>query len=154
MISANKLNMSTGVTFRRSDGQQYHTYRNFSLFQLRPIVIEPAKPKTHLIDVPGMNGVLDVTSHFGATTFENRKITLLFESRDINYSEWETKRSQVATALDGQYCDRITLDTDPNYYWKGRVSVSSNKSDKFFSTIQIEIDAYPKKINSSGGEFL
>lgn len=136
--------MDTGIKFIIGS-KTYHTYSNFGLRQLADLEISPPEPKLHIIeDIPGSDGVIDLTEHFGVIRYKNRTITANFEAQDQSYDEWCTICSNVHNALHGQVA-QIIMDIDPKYYWEGRLTVTPTKDAIVYSEIEISMDIFPYK---------
>ena len=51
----------------------YHTYRDFYLVPSTPPMVVPPKVKTHIVDIPGTNGIIDLTEALTPyPVYENR----------------------------------------------------------------------------------
>lgn len=70
------------------------------------------------IEVPGMNGVLDITESLGEVKYESRMIDFRFTA--INSS----RISELINALHGQR-KKIILDRDEAFYYLGRLEIAS-----------------------------
>lgn len=126
-----------GVTFG-----EYHSYNDLSLY-LNSKSISAPTVKTSTVEIEGGDGVLDLTEYFGRVNYDNR--TLSFEFTYIGEpSEFMTVFSALQNKLHGKKM-RITLDDDPDYYYKGRVTLSAWKADKTTGTITVDVDAEPYK---------
>lgn len=129
-----------GVTF----GDK-HSYRDWGLILKSRPVISPPSPKTLYIDIPGSDGVLDLTESLtGEVKFENRTITCEFNVIDSR-KRWSNIYSEILDYLHGQRI-KIILDEDPTYYYVGRFQVNEWKSDKVTSLITIEGNVEPYKL--------
>ena len=133
-----------GVTF----GDK-HSYRDWGLILKSRPVISPPSPKTLYIDIPGSDGVLDLTESLtGDVKFENRTITCEFNVID-NRKRWSNIYSEILYYLHGRQM-KIMLDEDPTYYYVGRFQVNEWKSDKVTSLITIEGNVEPYKLEVCG----
>ncbi len=103
-----------------------HTLDDWDLHWTACDISEPV-PITSYVDIPGRKTKLDATeSLFGSVTFENRTITLGFWMK-ATWQQWLSMTSRIQTAVGGKWC-KIILDTEPDKYWMGRVTVSSTMS--------------------------
>lgn len=121
-----------------------HTYRDWGLVPAkRPKVSFPVA-KTVYVDVPGSNGSIDLTESLtGDVVYKNR--TIQFEYQVIEGREkWHKIYSEMADYMHGQDMD-IFLDEDPDYYYRGRISMNEWKSDIRHSTIVIDCNVDPFK---------
>lgn len=141
--------MNTGITFIMDENinRIYHTHYDFDLKQLADLTITPPEAKRHLIeDVLGIDGNIDITTHFGPVRFANRTITAVFEAQDQSYDEWCEICSRIYNSLHGKMASRIIMDIDPEYYWSGWVTVTAVKEAIVYSEIKISMEVYPYKI--------
>ena len=123
-----------------------HSHRNLHLVQAE-VVIEPAKPKTNFIDIPGADGSKDFSeSPAGRVVFKTRKITWTFKLYPGD--KWATKYTQVSNAINGKQC-RIKMDEDALFYYVGRVSVDKYASDSILHTITVEATCQPYKLRQA-----
>lgn len=131
---------------RGTDFGGVHSYRDLHLVQAA-VDVEPAKPKTNFIDVPGADGSKDFTeSPAGRVVFNTRKITWTFKLYPGD--DWAAKYTQVSNAINGRQC-RITLDDDPDYYYLGRVAVDKHAADGILHTITVTATCQPYKLRQA-----
>ena len=120
----------------------YHSWNDFQLILASKTIGTPS-PKTETIEIPGGDGVLDLTEFFGETKYDNRNLSFEFSSM-VNPSEFMTLFSTVQNALHGKKMT-ITLDDDPDWYYIGRISVSEWKADKNIGKLVVDCDCEPYK---------
>lgn len=70
------------------------------------------------IEVPGMDGVLDITASLGEIKYESRRIDFRFTATD------SSRISELINALHGQQ-KKIILDRDKAFYYLGRLEIAS-----------------------------
>lgn len=129
-----------GVTFGTK-----HSYRDWGLLLKSRPVISPPSPKTVYVDIPGSDGVIDLTESLtGDVKFDNRTIKCEFVVLDAR-NKWSNIYSEIMDYLHGQRM-KIRFDEDPTYYYEGRLQVNEWKSDKVTSTIVIEGEVEPYKM--------
>lgn len=134
----------TGVTFG-----DYHSYEEWRL-RLKGIKIGTPAPKKVLVDIPGGDGVLDLSrSLTGNIQYETRTLEFTFDARDCNYFTWSDLLSDIAGKLHGNRVN-IVLDTDQSYYYDGLLEVSSEKSNEATATIIISAECQPYKMELFG----
>ena len=127
-----------GVT-SQVQNKKIHTWDDWKL-KWFDVEISSPSPKSYTIDIPGMDGALDLTeSLMGDVKYSNRKIKLNFEL-DGDYYSWATISSMINNFCHGQKA-KVILDTDPNYYWEGRISLSSTKDDYSYGEVELTMDA-------------
>lgn len=123
-----------------------HSHRDLHLVQAK-VDIEPAKPKTNFIDIPGADGSKDFSeSPAGRVVFKTRKITWTFKLYPGD--KWATKYTQVSNAINGKQC-RIKMDDDALFCYVGRVSVDKFASDSILHTITVTAICQPYKLYAS-----
>ncbi len=111
----------------------------------RPVINPPAQ-KTKTLDVPGADGVIDLsTSLTGYPVFKNRTGSIEFYvMNDYDGYNWIDVYSSVMAYIHGKTM-RMTLEDDPDYFYEGRFEVNTWKSDKNWSKITINYDVNPYK---------
>ena len=124
----------------------YHSYNDFQLILASKTIGTPS-PKTETIDIPGGDGVLDLTEFFGETKYGNRNLSFEFSSMVIP-SEFMTLFSTVQNALHGKKM-KIILDDDPGWQYIGRISVSEWKADRNIGRLVVDCDCEPYKYQIS-----
>ena len=128
---------------RGTDFGGVHSYRDLHLVQAA-VSVEPAKPKTNFIDVPGADGSKDFSElPAGRVVFETREITWTYKLYPGD--NWALKYTQVSNAINGRSC-HITLDDDPDWYYVGRVSVEEHAADGILHTITVTAICQPYKL--------
>lgn len=138
-----------GVTFGTK-----HSYNDFGLILSSKSISLP-KAKTKTVEIPGADGVLDLTECLtDDVKYQNRTLQFTFTVVDP-LTSWAAVLSEVTNFLHGRKL-RIYMDWDKNYYYEGRCSVNQFKSDKRTATIVIDCDCDPYKIekNSSSDPWL
>lgn len=116
------------------------------LYLTRADIDAPA-PKKYNVDVPGGQGVLDLTEYFGSVSYDNRNLILTFTLPLIG-NELLSAYSQILNALNGKYFDRIILDDDADYHYKGRAVVRNLQKGKL-SRVIVECDCLPFKFENT-----
>ena len=120
----------------------YHSFNDLRLILASKTIGTPS-PKTETIDIPGGDGVLDLTEYFGDTKYNNRNLTFEFSTM-VPKSDFMAVFSAVQNALHGKRM-AITLDEDPEWYYTGRISVSEWKAEKNIGKLTIDCDCEPYK---------
>lgn len=120
----------------------YHSYDDFSMILTQKTIGTPS-PKTETVDIPGGDGVLDLTDFFGDVKYNNRELSFEF-STIVPQSEFMTLFSEVQNALHGQKM-QIILDDDSEHYYIGRITVSEWKAEKSIGKLTIDCDCEPYK---------
>ena len=92
---------------------------------LGSIDISTPERRVLTIDVPGRDGVLDITDQlYSEPKYRNRTIELkFFNVRGLrNQMDWPAMYSTILTAFHGKVV-RIRFSKDPNHYFQGRCNV-------------------------------
>ena len=119
-----------------------HSHRDLRLIQ-QSVDVQPAKPKLKFVDIPGADGTKDLSAQpSGRVSFGDRTLTWTFAL--YPGENWEAKRTEVSNALNGVAC-HITLDSDPDYYYMGRLSVEKYKADSLLRQITVKATCRPFK---------
>lgn len=126
-----------GITFG-----SYHSYDDFHLILASKEIGAPTV-KIMKIDVAGADGSLDLTDFFGEPKYENVILKFQF-STIVPQSGFAATYSTVKNALHGKKM-RVILDGDSQFYYVGRLTVSSFTSSKGIGNISIEADCEPYK---------
>lgn len=120
----------------------YHSWNDFSLSLSQKIIGTPS-PKTETVDIPGGDGVLDLTDFFGEVKYNNRNLSFEF-STIVPQSEFMDLFTRVQNALHGQKM-QIILDDDAEWQYIGRITVSEWKAEKNIGKLTIDCDCEPFK---------
>lgn len=127
-----------------------NTWDDWHLIPTSRPVINPPQVKTNIIEIPGSDGVLDLsTALSGRPIYKNRTGSLEFYVEN-GYRNWTEHFSNIMAYLHGRTM-RVVLEDDPEYYYEGRLSVNLWKSNKERSSITIDYDLYPYKKEIDGG---
>lgn len=128
----------------------------------RPLVVPPPV-KTHFIEIPGRDGVLELSQAiYGKPLYSNRSGSwefMILQPWDVQKcfepEEWYERYSTIMNYIHGKELD-VILDDEPDFYYTGRLSVESWSSQKDWSTITINynFEPYKKEIGSSAARWL
>ena len=124
----------------------YHSWNDFQLILASKAIGTPS-PKTEVINIPGGDGVLDLTEFFGETKYSNRNLSFEFSSM-VTPSDFMSLFSRVQNALHGKKM-KVILDDDPGWYYIGRISVSEWKAEKNIGKLTVDCDCEPYKYQIS-----
>ncbi|MCU6763372.1 Phage-related protein [uncultured Roseburia sp.] len=119
------------------------SYDDFGMM-LEKISIQFPEVKKNSVDIPAADGIFDMAEVFQDLKYGNRTIEMIFGLYG-QYEDWSRQISEIAGALHGQKM-RVILDTDPEYYYEGRLSVSTEKEDDVSHEIIITGDMQPYKM--------
>jgi hypothetical protein len=122
-----------------------NTWDDWHLIPTSRPVFSPPPVKIKFVDVPGINGKLDLLHELiGENTYGNRTGSFQFVVAN-DYWGWDTAYSTIMNYLHGQTLN-ATLEDEPGYYYTGLFSVSEWLSNKEFSVITINYNVQPDKI--------
>ena len=129
-----------------------NTFRDWHLLPLGRPTISPPQQKTTVIDVPGANGVIDVSNSLTKyPVFGTRTGSMTF-AVDYDKTDWLTAYTKILRFLQGVNV-KMLLEDDPLYYYEGRVYVENfdSKSDGTWSEITLgyELQPYRRSIYAS-----
>lgn len=121
-----------------------NTYADWKLLAVTRPIISPPEPKTNFVDIPGGNGSLDLSESLtGYPLYSNR--TGSFKFRVLNVGvPWSERYSEIMENLHGKAM-MIVLEDDPEWFYKGRVSIDSWESGNTWSEITINVQVEPFK---------
>lgn len=137
---------------------QINTWDDWHLIpSSRPVFNQP-KPKYSFLEVPGADGVLDLSESLAnRVLYGNREGSLDFIVANDYRKSWAAGHSQFANWLHGRRL-RVVLDDDKSYFYEGRFSLDEWRSnnDGTWSNIVISysLDPYKYSINTSMEEWL
>lgn len=126
-----------------------NTWDDWHLIPSSRPLFNPPSVKENTVDIPGGDGVLDLTASLaGRPTYNNRTGSWTFYVQN-GFKDWTVLYSEIMVYLHGQTFTAV-LEDDPGYYYEGRFSVNSWKSDKDYSQIVIDYNVGPYKKDASG----
>lgn len=105
------------------------------------------EPLVRIIDVPGRPGGLDATLALtGKVNYKSRAVKVEFYIPDITHEDYTTLKANLLKLYDGMEL-KIKLSTDPDYYYKGRFTLSFVKSNPVSAHVIFECaNAFPYKL--------
>lgn len=142
----------------------------FRLILVDGYELEPPSPKTYTVDIPGGDGVIDLTDTLtGNVAYNNRTQKFSFALmnmkgvNNVSIQEFERQKTEIMNFLHGKAFD-YQMTMDPDYTYHGRFTVSSHAQSMYsngrLGAIEITIDAEPYKLkrnctyklNATGGK--
>lgn len=144
------------------DNKPRSLFDTFGCIVLDGYTINPPKPKTTFVEIPGGDGSLDLTDALtGYCVFEDREAT--FPILAVNVGSIESFKTNLLKALQGKLF-KYEITMDPGFYYTGRFTLTdfsspavSNYDNAVFFTIEIKAEPYKKrdpqvlKIDAIGG---
>ncbi len=135
--------MRNGVKFNSiNENISKHSYQDFGLVLTEQNIGVPAA-KTYTVDIEGRNGSLDLSESFGEIKYGNRTLKLTFGLIE-KIGSWQTRMKTVAGFLHGQKM-KITIWSNPDFYYVGRCFVDEYNSSERLGTIVVSCDCEPYK---------
>lgn len=131
----------------------HNSYEDFGMNLVSYDIGNPV-PLTNYIDVPGRPGMLDATLALnGKVNYINRSVSMEFRVVHNPYKDWHTLISNLWAILEGIET-QVVFCNDPEWYYKGRFSVSSEKSNEVTSTVTISCEyTFPYKLDNTGENY-
>ena len=111
-----------GLTFRTSAGDSWHSYRDLGLLPASPPDFGMPKVKAELVEIPGMDGALDLTEAFGVPRYGTRPGSFTYYLPSRYEAEQDALHAAAANLLHGKVW-QITPDESPDAYYSGRLAV-------------------------------
>lgn len=135
----------------------------FQMILLDGYTLSPPEPKTYTVDIPGGDGVIDLTSALtGDVAYSNRPQSFTFMVVDPD--SFERVKTDVSNFLHGKSFD-YQMTMDPGYTYHGRFSVTEYSHAVYaypglvgVFTVDIDADPYKSKglqtykLNATGGK--
>ena len=125
-----------------------NTWNHFRLIPSSRPIIAPPEFRSSFIEIPGADGLLDVSGTVtdGYPVYGRRKGDIEFYvTREYGtYYSWTKVYSNIMSYLHGRLVKCILMD-DPAYYYRGRMTVNSWRSEKDWSKIVLNYDFEPYK---------
>lgn len=105
-------------------------------------VIGSPEPRIYTAQVIGKDGLVDLSEvATGRMQYNNRVITVTLQ-RFINHPRVQYDYDRIGS-LHGLYADRIVMNSDPQSYYKGRITLSGIERSGCVATITMTISAEP-----------
>lgn len=121
----------------------------FQMILLDGYTLSPPEPKTYTVDIPGGDGVIDLTQSLtGDVAYKNRQQQFTFMVVDPD--SFERVKTDVSNFLHGKAFD-YQMTMDPGYTYHGRFTVTNYSQGKYaypgvVGAFNISIDAEPYKL--------
>lgn len=122
----------------------YNTFTNWHLVPNSRLVVALPEQKKQTVDIPGGNGVIDLSMALNKFALFNRRSGTLSFTLLPGYDA-ETVRSSMANNLHGRK-SKLTLSDDLDFYYYGYFSVNwTSNEDGSSPSVEIEYDLEPYK---------
>ena len=140
--------LSNGISIYVEDtGKTYHTLNDWGFALGNNNYISEPEMETNYIDVPYRNGLIDAsTAITGRPIYKKRQLSFALGGERPRMG-WDAVISQIRNSIHGRTC-RLTLDNDPNYYWRGRVFIQNFDRFRGLGTFNLNVPiAEPYKVS-------
>lgn len=125
-----------------------NTWDDWRLVPSSRPVFNPPSQKVKTLEIPGGDGILDLSQSLtGYPVYQNRTGSIEFYVMN-DFKPWHMAYSDIMDYLHGQTM-RATLEDDPEYFYEGRFTVNSWKSEKNWSKIVVDYNVGPYKWSNS-----
>lgn len=134
-----------GITITvESSREAFHTLNDWGLYVVNTDYIKEPVQYTKYIEIPGRNGLLDVSEAVaGRQIYTNRMLNI--ELSGIREKKnWDSVVSAFRNKINGKVC-RLTFDNDKEYYWHGRITIKNFLSELSVGKFTLEVNADPYK---------
>ena len=128
-----------------------NTWNDFHLVPSSKPIILPPEVKTKIVDIPGGDGVIDLTESLtGYPVYGNRAGSFTFIIIDDStylmdqHISWEESYQKLLNYIHGRKM-RVVLEDDPQWYYEGRLTIVDPKQYRNYSGITVEFDLGPYK---------
>ena len=136
-----------------------NTLKDWYIVPLGRPLINPPQQKRQTIDIPGANGILDLSNsltHY--PVFENRTGQIQFAKlNDVPQNDWLTVYTKMMKFLQGNEVKMI-MEEDPKFFYEGMFWVDewNSRNDGTWSevTIGYDVQPYRRSIYSSVDDWL
>ena len=132
------------------------TWDYYHLIPQTSPLIDPPSVQENTVEVPGSNGVVDLSDVLlGHPLYYNRSGSLDFYVDHTFSWTWDTAYDTLLNDLHG-FKKKVILQDARGFYYDGRLSVNSWKSDKLCSSITLDYNFAPYKrmLFTSGEDWL
>ncbi len=133
-----------------------HTWEDWHLAPTSRIYVAPPEPKYNYIEIPGMNGSLDLTESLTNNVFYGpREGTWEFYVDNNKDLTWYELYSLIMNEIHGQKV-KVVLTEDPKWYYEGRIDVDdwSHEKDASKITFNYKLDPYKFSNYTTLGDWL
>lgn len=129
------------------DSGFHNTWDYYGLVPQNVPVINPPEVQENTIEVPGSNGIVDLTDVLvGHPLYFNRSGSLEFfvDHTHETYTTWENLYDRLLNDLHGMN-KKIILTDAKGFYYEGRLKINQWKTDKMCSSVTLDYNFAPYK---------
>lgn len=131
-------------------GNPIDTFQDLKLVPDSRPLVNPPEVKTEYVDIPGADGSLDYTEALSGLKFNDREGSWTFYVLNENftmansYMRWNELYAYILKHIHGRR-KRVVLESDPGYYYQGRIFLDQWNSQKDYSKIVLKYRLEPWK---------
>ena len=127
--------MYHSITFIKGN-EQANTWEDWHLIPSSRPTLSPPGVQTNFVSIPGRMGALDFSEYLtGDVQYSDRSGSFEFLV-DNDHEYWVSIKNKIVDFLHGNVM-KMVLEDDPEYYYEGRFTVDSWKSESWNSKIVI-----------------
>lgn len=126
-----------------------NTWDDWHLIPTSRPLVSPPEVKTEFVDIVGTDGSLDLTEALSGVNFKDREGEWEFKVAN-GYQEWNVLYTDILSFINGKNL-KIQLESDPGFYYYGRLSVTEwiSSESEGFSSVKIKYIVEPFKYRTS-----
>lgn len=132
-----------------------HILDDLRLYPTAAFIASPPEVQTYYVDVSGADGLLDLTESMdGIVHYKNRTLSMPCKCIAPR-EEWSDIYSCILNAVHGRSAE-IIFDDDPNYFYRGRVTVEPPDPQKrqWYVNLSANVEPYKYERYESTGSWL
>ena len=129
----------------------YNTWTSWGLIpSSRPIINPPSITSHKFVEIPGMDGSLDLSEYIAGSrpVFSDRSGNIEFYIRNRSDQALMNLKSTLTYLLPSKIW-KVKLEDDPNFEYEGRLTLSSWKPDPQWSKLTIDYRLDPYKYSTT-----
>lgn len=138
--------LTYGINIYVEDTEKtYHTLTDWGFALGNNNYISDPQMETRYVDVPYRDSYIDLsTTLSGSPVYKKRQLSFVLGGIRERL-QWDSVVSKIRNSINGRTC-HLTLDNDPNYYWRGRVYVKDFDRNRKLGTFKLDVpEAEPYK---------
>ena len=141
------MNSSDFSAYCSSGGRtkHMHSWNDLHLIPATKFIIPPAEIKENMIDIPGRDGFVDLTEVLtNRPVYGKRTGSLEFMTTANDYEDWTITLRKMTSYVHGRSL-MLLLDDEPGFFYEGRFSVNSWKSEAQRDKVTVNYELQPYK---------
>lgn len=143
--------LTNGISIYVEDTDKtYHTLNDWGFALGNNNYISNPEMETRYIDVPYRDGLIDASTAMtdGRPVYKKRQLAFSLGGVRERMA-WDSVISNLRNRIHGRVC-QLTLDNDPNFYWRGRVFLQDFDRSRGLGTFTLSVpNAEPYKYSKT-----